>query len=60
MILTHVPAFRSETTDGLMQTGGTNMRVKIKSFGCDLQDAKMIIYSELKINKYPPFGIHGK
>jgi hypothetical protein len=30
---TYVPDFRPDTTDGRMQSGGTSMRVRIKSFG---------------------------
>lgn len=30
---TYVPAFRSETTEGLIQMGGTRIRVNIRSFG---------------------------
>ncbi|KDR18935.1 hypothetical protein L798_06674 [Zootermopsis nevadensis] len=29
----YVPDFRSETTDGRIQSGGTGMRVRIRSFG---------------------------
>ena len=31
--LTHVPAFRSDTTDGRIHRGGTSRRVSIKSCG---------------------------
>ena len=40
--ITYVPAFKSETTDGRMDTGGTNIRVNIKSFGCDLKSLSLV------------------
>jgi hypothetical protein len=36
--VTHVSAFTSDTTDGQIQTGGTKIRVTIKSFGLESGD----------------------
>jgi hypothetical protein len=55
---TYVPAFKSDTTEGLMETGGTNILVKIKSFGCDLEFEKVSIFVIKTEIEHKPASVH--